>query len=177
MSSAFLLTGEPGIGKTTALKKIIDAIGLEQCGGFYTEELRAQRVRTGFQIVTLNGQVGVIADMDSSSSIRVGKYRVNLQDLEAVGVAAIYKAIEDKHFIVIDEIGPMQLYSEKFKQAVIDALNSLCPLVGTVVLRPYPWVNELRQNKKVNLFELTADNRESMVQKLLFALRATEGKA
>ncbi len=42
MGKAYLLTGEPQVGKTTAVKKIIDGIGVERCGGFYMEEVRTQ---------------------------------------------------------------------------------------------------------------------------------------
>ena len=52
---AYLLTGEPRVGKTTALKKIIAALGFERCGGFYTAEVCALGERCGFRLITLDG--------------------------------------------------------------------------------------------------------------------------
>jgi nucleoside-triphosphatase len=164
MGAAYLLTGEPGIGKTTALKKIIDLIGHERCGGFYTQELRADGVRTGFQVVTLSGITGTIAAVTSPSSLRVGKYGVDLQSLEAVGVGSIYDALRMKEYIIIDEIGPMQLFSEAFKHAVLDVLASPKLLIGTVVQRPFEWANELKERSSVQLYTLTLETRDEIAE-------------
>lgn len=40
MGTKVLLSGEPRIGKTTILKKIIQMIGECNCIGFYTEEVK-----------------------------------------------------------------------------------------------------------------------------------------
>ena len=54
---------------------------------------------------------------------QVGKYYVNLNDLDNIGAAAITQALEKCDVIAIDEIGPMELFSQKFKQAVTQALE------------------------------------------------------
>jgi nucleoside-triphosphatase len=166
MGIAHLLTGEPGIGKTTALKKIVEIVGQDCFGGFYTEEILAEGVRTGFRIVTLADTIGTIADVRSDSELRVGKYGVNLDSLEGVGVASIYEALKTKDYLIIDEIGPMQLFSEPFKRAVLDVIESPRLLFGTIVQRPYPWADELKQHSNVRLHTLTLDNRESLVGSL-----------
>ena len=35
-----LLTALPRTGKSTAIKKIVNMLGNDNCGGFYTEEIR-----------------------------------------------------------------------------------------------------------------------------------------
>ncbi len=112
MHKAYLLTGEPQTGKTRAIKKIIEAIGIEHCGGFYTEEIRVQETRVGFRLVSLDGQHGILAHVHSESPLRVGRYGVNLDCLESIGVPALCRAKLTKHLIVLDEIGLMQLYLE-----------------------------------------------------------------
>ncbi len=171
VGKAYLLTGEPRIGKTTALKKVIESIGINHCGGFYTEQVCVQGERCGFRLVTLDGQVGTMADVNLDSPLRVGKYGVVLDSLEDIGLAAIYNALVSKRFIVIDEIGPMQLYSNKFKQAVIDVLKSTCPLLGTVFCRPYPWLDKLKQQNDIELYKLTLDNRNEAPQTLIETLQ------
>ncbi len=54
-SPAILLTGPPGVGKTTAVKAVVTLLG-GRAGGFYTRELRHRGSRTGFEIVTLDGR-------------------------------------------------------------------------------------------------------------------------
>ena len=52
-----------GVGKTTLVKKCCDL--LKESGisiqGFYTEEIREQRKRVGFDVITLDGQHAALA--------------------------------------------------------------------------------------------------------------------
>ena len=171
MGKAYLVTGEPRIGKTTALKKIIDGMGNKRCGGFYTEEVRSGGERCGFRLITLDGLTGMVADVNSKSELRVGKYGVVLDSLENIGLPAIYKILSSTGLIVIDEIGPMQLYSDKFKQAVVDVLKSALPLLGTIVCRSHPWLDELKQQSGVELYHLTLDNRNKVPKTLIETLQ------
>jgi nucleoside-triphosphatase len=180
MGKAYLLTGDKGVGKTTALKAIINVLGAKQCGGFYAQEERINGIRTGFHIITLDERNGILADVKSKSQIRVGglneegvgKYGVDLEFLENVGLQIIYESIasNDVSFIIIDEIGPMQLFSSKFKQAVMDVMKSSKILVGTIVLRSHPWTDEFKQRKDVETFLLTTNNRENMTKMLSWLL-------
>lgn len=170
MGKSYLLTGEPGIGKTTTLKKIVFDIGISRCGGFYTEEIRSSGSRTGFRVVTLDGQEGTIAHVNYSSRIHVGRYGVDIKTLESVGIVAIYEAMEHKEIVVVDEIGPMQLYSNKFKQAILDAVKNEHPLLGTIVSRPYPWADELKLCPSVKIYNITLNNRNSVVAELVSVL-------
>ena len=170
MGRAHLLVGEPRSGKTTALKQVIGIIGATKCGGFYTEELCAVGERYGFNVVTLDGRTGVLADVAYNYPLRVGKYGVTLQALESIGIASIYEALASKQFIVIDEIGPMQLLSEKFKLAVMEALEGSVPILGTVFSGSNPWLDELKRQRKVKLYPLTPDNRDVLPQILVETL-------
>ncbi|MBA7574028.1 hypothetical protein ES708_15830 [subsurface metagenome] len=57
-----LLTGRPGIGKTTLIKKVIDMTSLSK-GGFYTEEIREAGQRVGFSLTTLDGRKSMLAGL------------------------------------------------------------------------------------------------------------------
>ena len=89
-----------------------------------SREVRKDNVRVGFEIVDLtSGKHGWLAHVNGSGP-QVGKYHVNLDDLNNIGAAAITQALEKCSVIAIDEIGPMELFSQKFKQAVTQALES-----------------------------------------------------
>lgn len=167
MGRAFLLTGEPRVGKTTALKKVIEGIGVERCGGFYTEEQCAMGQRYAFQLVTLDGQRGVLADVAYNYPLKIGKYGVTLQALESIGLDSIYEALASKQFIIIDEIGPMQLLSPQFMMAVMSALESRVPILGTLFSGSNHWSDELKRHERVSLYPLTLDNREMVPQTLI----------
>jgi nucleoside-triphosphatase len=171
MKKAYLLTGEPGVGKTTALKKIIGGLGAECCGGFYTVEVCVQDERCGFRLITLDGQAGTLADVIFEGPPRVGKYGVCLQPLEDIGLTAVSQALVSKSFVVIDEIAPMQLYSPLFKQAVMDVLTSSVPLIGTIFSGSDSWSDELKRRDDVQLFPLTHRNRDEIPTMLIETLR------
>jgi len=130
-----LLTGSPGVGKTTVLLKVVDALKTRgySVGGMISREVRSRGVRVGFEILDLgSGRRGWLAHVNQKIGPQVGKYRVNLDDLNGVGVEAIVRAVENFDVIAIDEIGPMELYSEKFKEAVRKAVESRRLVVGVV---------------------------------------------
>ena len=104
MKSVYLLTGKPGTGKTTLIKKAIAGMD-NRAGGFFTEEIREHGIRQGFRIVTLDGQDAVLAYINLKSPYRVGKYGVDRDNLEKIGVSAIERAVEYCDLVVIDEIG------------------------------------------------------------------------
>ncbi len=106
---------------------MVDALKAEgvNVGGMISREAREGSVRVGFEIVDLSsGKHGWLAHVNQKGGPHVGKYHVNIQDLENVGVQAIMEAVEKCDAVAIDEIGPMELYSQKFRQAVVQALES-----------------------------------------------------
>lgn len=174
MGRTILLAGRPGVGKTTVIKQVVDMLGGE-AGGFYTEEIRQGGRRLGFKIITLEGEEGVLAHVDIKGAPRVSKYGVNVRDLEEVGVAALRRAIEERRYVVIDEIGKMELYSQEFREAVVEALESEKVVLGTVMAGPHPWVDTLKVRPQVAVLKVTQGNREGMARRILNMLQASRG--
>ena len=174
MGRTILLAGRPGVGKTTVIKQVVDMLGGE-AGGFYTEEIRQGGRRLGFKIITLEGEEGVLAHVDIKGAPRVSKYGVNVRDLEEVGVAALRRAIEERRYVVIDEIGKMELYSQEFRRAVVEALKSEKVVLGTVMAGPHPWVDTLKARPQVTVLTVTEGNREGMARRILDMLPVSRG--
>ncbi|MGD8491878.1 MAG: NTPase [Anaerolineae bacterium] len=168
VGQALLLTGRPGVGKTTVIRQVVARLG-QQVGGFYTQEVRAQGRRTGFRLVALDGPVGTLASVNGSGRSRVGKYMVHRHDLERVGVGALRRALAQPQVqvVVIDEIGKMELFSPAFRRAVVDALASPKAVLGTVMAGPEPWADALKARPDVTLVEVTRDNRDKLAAQIL----------
>lgn len=159
-----LITGLPGIGKTTLIKKLVCL--LHSAGGFYTEEIRKGGKRIGFKIVTLDGKEGLLAGVFIDSPYRVGKYGVNVKDVEEIAVPAIRAAVKGKDYVVIDEIARMELFSEEFKRAVKEAFESEKRVIATIQVSKDPFLEELRKREDVLLYELKLSNREKALEEL-----------
>ena len=91
----FLLTGEPGVGKTTIIKAILSEITLN-AGGFFTEEIRSGKTRKGFQLITLDGKQATLASAGKKSTYKVGKYSVDLDVLRNLAIPSLLSAGQDK---------------------------------------------------------------------------------
>jgi len=166
-----LITGRPGVGKTTALKKAVRRLG-GHAGGFYTDQIRNGGRRQGFKIVTLNGQEGILSHVDIKGAPRVSRYGVNLKDLDEIAVEAVRRAVTESDYIVIDEIGKMELFSEEFRLAVTEAVESEKPVLGTVMAGRHPWVDALKALPQVTVLELTKTNRDQRVQRVIDLLES-----
>ncbi|RLF19731.1 MAG: nucleotide kinase [Thermoprotei archaeon] len=172
-SKCIFLTGPPGIGKTTVILRTVDLLKKHgfSVGGMITREIRQGRSRVGFEIIDiLTNRRGILAHIRFTSGPRVGKYRVNLRDLEEVGVCAIMEAIRKCDVVVIDEIGKMELFSDKFVKAVRTALSSGKIVLGTVHLRSsHPLAVEIREGRMegVSVIYVTYQNRAILPEKIL----------
>jgi nucleoside-triphosphatase len=160
-----LLTGRPGCGKTTLVRRVVKELA-QSAGGFYTEEIRERGLRRGFKIVTLDGKEGVFAHVNFKTHQRLGKYGLDLSPLETISIEAVRKAIREREVTVIDEIGPMEIRSAIFRDIVNEAFNSRAPLLGTITARPFPFTDAIKKRRDVTLIEVRGDNREQLVSEL-----------
>jgi nucleoside-triphosphatase len=162
----FLITGRPGIGKTTVIMKIMDALKTQSftVGGMTSKEKREGDARVGFQIQDIATQKqGWLAHVNQPNGPRIGKYKVNIDDLEKIGATAIINATRTADAIVIDEIGPMELNSLAFRQAVTEAINSKKPVVATIHYKATdPLVRQIKTQENAGTFEVTLENRDNL---------------
>jgi len=170
LKKAFLLTGRPGVGKTTVLLRVVEKLRRQgfNIGGLISREVREDGFRVGFKIIDLDsGREGWLAHVRQPVGPKVGKYRVCMRDLESIGVEAILRATRESHVAVIDEIGPMELFSQLFRKAVIEALNSEKTILGTIHYRgKTPFIAEIKRREDVKIIEVTRRNREELPEEI-----------
>jgi nucleoside-triphosphatase len=164
-----LLTGVPGVGKSTLIQKLLPL--LPDACGFYTREVREGNARIGFDMIPLpEGEPVRLATLSRHPlyprEARVGGYRVDVQSLEERIVPRLEAGIRDGKPLVIDEIGPMEIFSAAFCDVVITALDSDLPVLGTVVRRPYRFADEVKLHPRVELITVTRANRDQLAEVL-----------
>jgi len=181
----FFITGPPGIGKTTVLLRAADALKAKGYNvmGMTSREAREGDNRVGFEITDYStGQKGWLAHVNQPVGPQVSRYRVNLEDLNNIGAKAIHDAVKNAQVIIIDEIGPMELFSPHFKEAVRQALNSQKPTIGTIHLRAQdPLIQTIRAREDAEILEVTYQNRQSLhnliIEKVTQLLRETSQRS
>ncbi|NIP56766.1 MAG: AAA family ATPase [Gemmatimonadetes bacterium] len=157
-----LLTGPPGVGKTTVIRRVVEALD-EPAAGFYTEEIRDREGRKGFRIVGFDGWSRVMAHVEIGGEPRVAKYGVDVAAVdEAVArlpdVAPIY---------VLDEIGKMECFSDAFVDLVRRILDSDARMLATISERAGGFIARVRQHADAELVGVTRRNRDRLPGRIL----------
>jgi nucleoside-triphosphatase len=162
VAEILLVRGRPGVGKTTLARRLVEAFP-GQLGGFYTEEVRLAGRRVGFELVTVAGGRALFAHVRlAGAPHRVGRYGVDLQVLDRVGVPAVREAARAGRGVVVDEIGKMELASPAFREALEEVASGPAVLVATVLAAPHPWAEAFRRRPGVTELVLSAENREEV---------------
>ncbi len=170
MSSNLLLSGPPRIGKTTLIKKLIRELsGKPGISGFFTEEIKKGGRREGFKIITLEGKEEVFAHYSLPTRYRVGKYGVDVSKFERLGVSILEEALakKDTKVLLIDEIGKMELMSEKFKNIVVKAFESSNTVVASIGIQKDLFTEALRKRSDTKIIKVTKENRDSLPETLI----------
>ena len=161
-----LITGKPGVGKTTLVQKIIKQMGSVNMAGFYTSEIRSTGSRLGFELLGLNGGCRTLAHVDIDSRHRVGKYGVDTLGFEEFleNLDLLNQGVE---LMVIDEIGKMVLFSSCFRNLVCDALNADKQVLATIELKGNDFIREIKKRLDIQLLEVTHANRDRLPEAIL----------
>jgi len=167
----FFITGRPGVGKTTVLLNAADGlrdIG-HSVGGMLSREVREEGARVGFELVDFaTGQKGWLAHVNRPTGPQVGKYRVNLDDLDRIGVHAIRNALRDTEVVIVDEVGPMELLSAAFKQVIEDVVDSQKLVLGVIHHSARDSiVDSIKKRSDAEIVELTVGNRHELHNALI----------
>ncbi len=166
----FLITGLPGIGKTTLIKKLSQELSGFHPVGFYTDEIREKGIRKGFELISLDGRKGLLSHIEIDSTFRVGKYRVDIRGFQEF-LDSIPFFDHEVRLIIIDEIGKMECLSERFKKLLNEVLDSNKPVVATIAFKGGGPIEEIKKRGDIRIFEITHANREALLFEILGDVR------
>jgi nucleoside-triphosphatase len=134
--------------------------------GFFTSEIREKGQRLGFSIETLNGGKGILAHINNKGPFKVGRYGVNIKDIDQIAVPSMVPSRPDE-IIVIDEIGKMECLSRLFKKTLLDVLDSDHSIIGSIALKGDPFIRKIRERNDVELIQVSEKNRNTLTDLFL----------
>lgn len=161
-----LVTGRPGIGKTTVLQRICKELEYLHPVGFFTREIRENGKRQGFELTSMDQRQMILAHTSKAGQGKVGKYGVDIHGFEAFLDAVDLESLEAR-FVVVDEIGKMECLSPKFVTMVRRVLESEKPFLATVAAKGGGFIHEVKSRYDVELISLTEQNRETLARDLV----------
>lgn len=165
-----LITGAPGVGKTTLIRKLAGSLSDLHPSGFFTAEIREKGVRLGFELESFDGRKGVLSHIDIKSPYRVSRYRVDVSSFEDF-LDAIPFLSDGTGLIIIDEIGKMECFSDKFRKLIKEMLDSRKPVIATIALKGEGLISEIKKRNDVRLIEISQSNRDVLLSEILKDIR------
>ncbi len=173
LSKNLLITGLPGVGKTTLIRGLAQKLEDLNPVGFYTAEIREGGVRKGFELISLNGGRSVLSHVGIRSHHRVGRYRVDIESFEDFLRSVPFGDVRRK-LAIIDEIGKMECFSARFREVLVGLLDSKKWVIATIALKGSGIIEEIKRRQDIRLFEITLKNRESLVIEILKEIRVPD---
>jgi len=166
-----VITGEPGIGKTTVVRRVVERLG-HDAEGFWTQEVRDKRSRKriGFKVVTTEGNEALFASKKFTSKNLVGSYGVNVKRFEEVALPVLEKALRSEGSVaVVDEVGRMELFSKRFRELVEILMGRRDKdAIFTIPVRDvHPLVARLRRLEGAVLIEVDLENRDALAEDIV----------
>ena len=160
-----LITGLPGVGKTTLIVKLVTRLKALKPTGFYTAEIRERGERVGFELVGLDGRKAVLSHVNFKGVHRVGRYGVDVEGFDAFLKTIPFQA-DETGLAVIDEIGKMECCSSHFRRLIIDLMESDKPMLATMAMKGGGLIAEVKLRSDVAIHELTSGKRGMLLEVL-----------
>lgn len=161
-----LLTGQPGVGKSTIVQTVMDSQVMPIVGTVgreITTDNSGQRL--GFAAVTMDDRSRTFAHTQQfqDSPHKIAEFFVDVAAFDEFCVPELQKGLGDKNaLVIIDEIGRMQSFSDVYMETVRKLFHNNGPLLGTIVFDDEPWGREFKQHPEVVLLTVTQGNREQL---------------
>jgi nucleoside-triphosphatase len=169
------LTGNPGVGKTTLIRAVVERLEGITSAGFYTEEIRQSGRRTGFRIVTLDGRAAPLASSGKQPPT-VGKYSIHVEEFEKLVLRYLDPVNTLVDLYVIAEIGKMELLSHKFRTRIIELLAQPTNLLATISKKGNGFIEQIKGRSELEIIEVTRKNRDQLAEELARKIKLQLGK-
>lgn len=165
-----LITGLPGAGKTTLIRRLCEIFKEFNPSGFYTAEIEENGFRTGFETVNLNGDSKMFAHINLKSKNVVGKYKIDVKGFDKF-LDSVFSRDKKSGLYFIDEIAKMECKSKKFSRVILELLNSDKLVVASIADSGTGLIADIKKRNDVKIIELTPYNQDLIIKELTLEIR------
>ena len=169
MPNNVLITGPPGVGKTTIIKHLIKDLKPLVLRGFYKECIIDNQICKGYRILTLDYKEQVLAHIHFEGPDRIGEYGINIEGFENLVLPEL-EINKDVELFIIDEISNMECLSKQFCKQVLKILESEIPVIASLSLSDTPEILEIRSRKDISIVNVTYKNRNALWKTILLEI-------
>lgn len=168
-----LITGLPGVGKTTLIRKLAQELRDLNPVGFFTVEIREGDIRKGFELISLDERRRILSHVDIRSRHGVGRYNVDVEGFEDFLSLIPFEDPRNK-LVIIDEIGKMECFSARFRKILLELLDAEKWVIASIALKGGGIMGEIKRRPDIRLFEIHLGNRESLMTNILKEIRVRD---
>lgn len=175
-----MLTGKPGVGKSTILNKVLQDLtqNKKKVLGCVVNEIRSEEKRTGFviQYIPSMKETMLASSVEVFSDCYLSKYSINVEGIEKelIPYMADMATSDDVDVLFFDEIGRIQKTVPQFLDSVESLLKSPVSLLATIVQADDEWARPYKSHSDVFCIEVTEENRDYIVSLIVDMLMAEE---
>ena len=158
---AILITGEPGVGKTTLIRRVREALA---CPVFGFETAKEPRLATEEGTPVYIHEIGTERHYTQENLVGIVEagQRLLFPDAFEHFAPVLQKPIPEGSLIVLDELGFLETYSPTFCSAVLALLDSPFPIIAAVKPKSSPFLDAVRSHKNSLLFPICPENRDEL---------------
>jgi nucleoside-triphosphatase THEP1 len=158
------ITGQPGVGKSTLLQKILDYKKEAVIKGCIVDEIKEEKTRTGFKIryISPHRETILASKKEHLSDSYIEQYSVNINGIEKELIPYMNEMINTQNvdYIIFDEIGRMQNTSPLFLQKLDKLLEKDTVILSSIVLENEEWAQKYKKADSHFNITITLENRD-----------------
>lgn len=158
-----LITGPVQVGKTTLLNTVLKTIDAK-VHGFYTKPYFEDDLVIGYKMFDYTKVIDpfIIGIKDTPNSCRP-----ITENFEADGVSILSKALESNALIVLDELGILESKAVRFREKILECLDSENLVLGVIKKKHSAFLNQIRNRKDVIIVDVTLINRNYIIDEIM----------
>jgi nucleoside-triphosphatase THEP1 len=169
MSKNVFITGIPGVGKTTLVKKLAHDLSMLVIKGFYKEKIIEDDSIRGFRVVSFDYQEQILAHLFIEGPNKIDGFGVNIEGFEKFILPQIQN-IDIVDLFIFDEIGKMECMSDSFCSGFEKIIESNTPVIATYSHHSAFKFNVLKKRKDTTFLQMTSKNRDNIWKQILLAI-------